>query len=155
MVGPASKAGFFLRSTVVLLLAVGLGQSCNAEGPVLERPLEEALEQAREESKLLYVAFLGEDWSLSSKRFRQTVLSSEAFTAFAADAAIYYPVMARRKPPLTKEETAQLQALVIHFDIKSYPTLIILAPDGQELLRHGYKELSAEDYVALLRAVLP
>ncbi|MEX0325775.1 MAG: thioredoxin family protein, partial [Puniceicoccaceae bacterium] len=131
------------------------GQPCSAEGPVLQKPLEAALEQAREESKPLYVAFLGEDWSLSCKRFRQNILSSEAFTAFAADEVLYYPVMARRKPPLTKEETAQLQALVIHFDIKSYPTFIILAPDGQELLRHGYKELSAGEYVALLRAVLP
>lgn len=124
-------------------------------GNLLEMPLEEALDQARSETKLLYVTFIGEDWSVSSKRFVEGILESEAFASFAETELIYFPVIARRKPALTKEETAQLQALVIHFDIKSYPTVIILAPDGQELLRHGFKDISAEDYVTLLRAALP
>ena len=142
-----------------LLARLGLGlillASPQAQGSVLERPFEEALDQAREESKLLYVAFIGEDWSVSSKRFMEEVLSSAAFRAFASEKMVYFPVLARRKPPLTKLETAQLQSLVIHLDIKCYPTVVILAPDGQELLRHGYKDMTPEAYLDLLKAALP
>jgi thioredoxin-related protein len=124
-------------------------------GELVDQPLESALEQARSEGKHLYMAFLGEGWSLSSKRFKEVVLESTAFIEFAGEGLIYYPVEARRKPPLTKEETAVLQSLVIHFDIKSYPTFIIIAPDGNEVLRHAYKDLSAGAYIELLEAIIP
>jgi len=117
--------------------------------------LENVMERAQTEGKFLYIAFLGEGWSVSSKRFTETVLETPAFRAFAEEALIYFPVEARRKPPLTKEETAVLQSWVIHFDIKAYPTFILIAPDGQELLRHGYREMDAQAYLDLLRSVLP
>ena len=120
-----------------------------------EKSLTDALDQAKSESKCLYVAFLGEDWSVSSDRFAKTVLNAPTFQEFAGTELIYFPVKARRKPPLNKSETARLQALVIHFNIKSYPTLIVLAPDGQEILRHGYKDIGPEAYVELLRKILP
>jgi hypothetical protein len=125
------------------------------QGQLVRQAYEEALQQGRSEGKCVYVAFLGEDWSLSSKRFKGAILQNDAFVKFAAERLIYFPVEARRKPPLTKEETAILQSLVIHFDIKSYPTMIIIAPDGQEILRHTYKEMDAKAYVELLEAVIP
>ena len=120
-----------------------------------EGAVEEARQQALEEGKYLYVAFLGQGWSVSCRRFQEAVLEDPRFQAFAKSHLVYFPVLARRKPPLSKEETAVLQSLVIHFDIKSYPTLILVAPDGQELLRHGYRELDAGTYVDLLRSLLP
>lgn len=103
----------------------------------------------------MFVAFLGEGWSVSSKKFKEAVLSEPAFKDFAERNLIYFPVEARRKPKLTSEETAVLQSWVIYFDIKSYPTLILIAPDGQELLRHGYRDLDASEYINLLEAILP
>jgi hypothetical protein len=64
-------------------------------------------------------------------------------------------VEARRKPPLSKKETEILHGLVARFNIMSYPTLILIAPDGQEVLRHGYKELEPEEYVRLLQSIIP
>ncbi len=113
------------------------------------------MDQARSENKHLYVAFLGEGWSLSSKRFKETNLNDPSFLELARQDLVYFPVEARRTPKLSPSETAVLQSWVIHFDIKSYPTLILLAPDGQELLRHGYREMSGPDYVQLLRSILP
>ncbi|HSH09251.1 MAG TPA: hypothetical protein VK995_02610 [Oceanipulchritudo sp.] len=117
--------------------------------------LDEAMEQARAEGKYLYIAFLGEGWSMSSKRFKDSVLETDAFKSFADHALVYFPVEARRKPPLSKDEREALHAWVIQFDIMAYPTFILIAPDGQELLRHGYREMESEAYVELLRSVLP
>jgi thioredoxin-related protein len=122
---------------------------------LLETDWHEARQQAEAGGRHLYVAFLGEGWSMASDRFQATILQSPEWKAFAGDHLVYCPVLARRKPKLSKDETARLQALVIHFDVKAYPTLILLAPDGNEILRHGYREDSAGDYVALLEAILP
>ena len=141
--------GIKLRLALALFIPIALAAA------ISDQSLEEAMGIAGTEGKYLYVAFIGEGWSVSSDRFNRTILESTDFQSFASDKLVYFPVKARRKPPLTKDETAKLQAWVIHFDIKSYPTIIILAPDGQEVLRHGYKDLKPEAYVALLKAIMP
>lgn len=153
MVSRKSKALARLRAIGLMLLA-SLGPAALAED-LAERDLEAAMAQSQATGKPLLVAFTGQDWSVSCKRFHGQVLDTDAFKAFAEERLVYFPVEARRKPPLTKEETARLQAWVIHFDIKSYPTVILVAPDGQEIIRHGYKDMEAQAYVALLAAILP
>ena len=92
---------------------------------------------------------------MKCKKFKEAVLKSRLFQDFAEEKLVYFPVEARRTPKLTSDETATLQSWVIHFDIKDYPTFILIAPDGEELLRHGYKDVDAVAYVQLLDAVLP
>lgn len=122
---------------------------------LLETDWATALDEARETGQHVFVAFLGEGWSIDSRKFQKAVLDSQAFLDFADERLVTCTVKARRKPRLSSEETARLQALVIHFDIKSWPTFILIAPDGREVLRHGYRQQSAEAYVALLKALLP
>ena len=117
--------------------------------------LEEATQRAAIEKKHMLVAFLGEGWSVNCKKFKESVLDTPEFREFAEKYLIYFPVEARRKPKLSSDETAVLQSWVVHFDIKSYPTVILIAPDGQEVLRHGYRELVVKDYMQLLQAILP
>ncbi len=150
------------RKTSTLYAAVLLGavafffpRNAQAASGLAPGRLEATVERAVANGKFLYVAFLGTGWSVSSQRFEEEVLQSPAFRQFAGEHLELFLVEARRKPKLTSEETAVLQSWVIHFDIQSYPTLILLAPDGQELLRHGYRDLTADTYVEMLRAVLP
>jgi len=126
-----------------------------AGATLADQSLEDALAQSTNEGKHLYIAFLGEGWSISSKHFKTRVLDSPAFQMFAKEKLVYFPVEARRKPKLTRHETAKLQAWVIHFDVMSYPTIIVTAPDGQEVLRHTFKDIEAQKYVELLDSILP
>lgn len=121
---------------------------------LLQTDLATALEVAASSGQHLHLAFMGEGWSMASGRFQSEVLQSASFQEFAGAHLVEAQVFSRRNPKLTKAETARLQALVIHFDIQSWPTLILLGPDGTEILRHGYKDLSGEAYVALLRQLL-
>ena len=150
---PGEHSGLLRTLYGVFLLGV-LPLAAGTED-LVPLPWEEALAQAARENRYLYVAFLGTDWSVSSDRFKKNVLQAEPFQELVRERLVYYPVQARRKPRLGKQETARLQALVIHFDIKAYPTLILLAPDGEEILRHGYREMEAAAYVDLVRSVLP
>ena len=144
-----------LRLTYLLLLLVPLaflkGESVN----LLEEDWSTALSKAEASGAHLFLAFLGEDWSVASARFSSNVLETQAFENFARDRLVYCPVRARRSPKLAKEETAHLQSLVIHFDIKTYPTFLLIAPDGSEVLRHRYRDISTEAYLKLLKAILP
>jgi hypothetical protein len=118
---------------------------------LLKTDLSMALGEAASTGRHLHIAFIGEGWSMTSNRFMETVLQSETFIAFAEAHLVQTEVRSRRKPKLTKAETARLQSLVIHFDIKSWPTVILIGPDGTEVLRHGYKDLSGEAYAATLQ----
>lgn len=122
---------------------------------LLQADWDEVLQTAAAENKFLYLAFLGEDWSAAGKRFKQTVLETDAFRQFAEATLIYCGVAAKRPDRLEKSAAARLQALVIHFDIKSYPTLILVGPDGAEVIRHGFRDTTPEEYVGLLEALLP
>jgi thioredoxin-related protein len=122
---------------------------------ILETTWEEALETAASHNRHVLVAFLGDDWSLACKRFREEILETPEFKAFAEKRLVYCPVNAHRMASHAKQEAARLQSLVIHFDIKQYPTILLFSPDGTELLRHGYRDEPASRYVDLLEAILP
>jgi thioredoxin-related protein len=122
---------------------------------LLESSWEEALQAAAGQNRHVLVAFLGEDWSVASKRFKEDILEAPEFRAFADKRLVYCPVNAHRMASHAKQEAAKLHSLVIHFDIKEYPTILLFSPDGAELLRHGYRKDSAADYVNLLEAILP
>lgn len=143
----------FLRA--VGLVSLGLFPSFLAGYDLLQTDLDGILEEAGETGRHVYVAFLGSGWSLACKRFEDACLDHPDFRKLAEERLLYCPVKARRKPKLSKEETARLQSLVIHFDIKSYPTVILLAPDGREVLRHGYRDLEGSDYARTIEALLP
>jgi len=136
-----------------LLLTAAISSRGNVDP--LEIPWEQIQKQAASEGKCLYVAFLGDGWSVASTRFSKNVLESDAFKEFADKELIYCPILARVQPRMGKKQTARLQSLVIHFDIMDYPTFILLAPDGNEILRHRYKDVPAEDYLDLIKAILP
>lgn len=139
-----------IRATALLLAGVA-----SVAADVVDRPLEEALGVARESNRPLLVTFLGTDWSVACGKFSRAVLDTPEFRQWADANVVYYPVSARRKPKLSSEEVAMLQSLVIHFDVKSYPTVLLIDPDGGERLRHGYLALGAQQYIAALAALLP
>lgn len=122
---------------------------------LLETDLDLVFEQAASERKSIYIAFLGKDWSVASDRFEETVLKDSGFLRFAGEHFLLCVVQGTVRPKLPKLVQARLQALVIHFEIKAYPTFLLLAPDGVEILRHGYREIEATEYIHLLRAILP
>jgi thioredoxin-related protein len=146
-----------LYKSVLLFAALNVfSLSALAEGKeLIPFPLEEAYQRAYSQDKLLLIAFLGDGWSVASEKFSTQTLESKEFCHFTRESIIYFPVIARKKPKLTKEETAILQSLVVYFDVKSYPQLILIGPDGNEILRHGYRDIKGESYVQLLKTLNP
>jgi hypothetical protein len=146
----------WLLACLPLLLSLPLLEADGTDREnLLTEDLNEVLAKARDKGLYLHLSFLGSGWSMASDRFDEAVLESSEWKAFTDGRILIAEARARRKPKLTKEETAHLQALVIHFDIETYPTFILLAPDGREVLRHGYRDVSGASYVDLMEALLP
>lgn len=143
----------YAKGLVSLLLAICLNPCMHAE--LSEDAVDNAMKEALTEGKHLLVAFLGTGWSMSSDRMNRKIFQDPSFKDYAANELIVLLLEARRKPPLSKEETKIFHEWVTQFDIMSYPTVILLAPDGQEVFRHGYRELDANAYVELLSNVIP
>lgn len=143
------------RSICLVLLLTAVLDAPAQQIDLLESSWENVIEVAAESKRHILVAFLGEDWSVASERFRSNIFESTAFREFADERLVFCPVDAHRMASRAKTRAAKLQSLVIHFEIKAYPTIILLAPTGEELLRHGFRDDSPERYTALLEAILP
>lgn len=120
---------------------------------VWQEDFEAARQQAALTGKPLYLAFLGSDWSVASRDWQERVLEAEVFQTFADAHLVLFRLDAIRDSR-DKARMARQQALVIAFDIESYPTLILLDADGEERLRHGRLDLEAAVYVESLRTLL-
>lgn len=103
----------------------------------------------------LYAAFLGTDWSLSSKRWESRILQSAQFEDFAHHHLTLLRIEANRLPESAKDVRAEVWDLIRLFDVRSYPRLFLVGPDGQTLIEHGYLDLKADEYVENLRLLLP
>ena len=113
--------------------------------------LAKAQEKAKADKKMVLLDFTGSDWCPPCKALHKNVLMSEEFAAFAKENLILVEI----DFPNKKEQTAELKAankeLAKKYEIKGYPTVIVLDGEGKELFKEvGYGGTTAKDYVAKL-----
>ncbi|MEO8425989.1 MAG: thioredoxin family protein [Verrucomicrobiota bacterium] len=116
--------------------------------------LTQAKSQAKAEKKLVLMDFTGSDWCPPCKKLKKDVFSSEEFATFAKANLVLVEV----DFPRTKKQSAELkkanEALSRKYDIEAYPTIIVLSPEGKQLIKDtGYDGSSAKDFVAKLEKV--
>ncbi|KAF0093548.1 MAG: hypothetical protein E1N59_2817 [Puniceicoccaceae bacterium 5H] len=136
-----------------MCVAVALCSGNGVLAAAWQEDLPAAMEQAQQEGRYVFLAFLGLDWSVASKQWWQEVGQSEVFQDFADERLVLVLAEGTAKKQPKEDEEAH-HRLVQQFDIKSYPTFLILAPDGSIILTHGTTEAPADEYVAALRALL-
>ncbi len=110
--------------------------------------LARAQEKAKAEKKMVLMDFTGSDWCPPCKSLHKNVLTSPEFAAFAKDNLVLVEV----DFPNAKEQSAELKKanaeLQKKFEIKGYPTVIVLDGEGKELFKKvGYSGTPAKDYI--------
>ena len=117
--------------------------------------LETAKAQAAKNNKLVFVNFTGSDWCPPCMALRDNVLTQKAFLDFAErNLELVFIDFPKNKPLDEKVELAN-RALAEQYNIKIFPTVLVLDVDGTVV--HRGEELdnkNAKAYTADLKKAL-
>ena len=114
----------------------------------------QAHEIAKKENKVLFVDFSGSDWCGWCIKLHKEVLSQKAFLDYAKDNLVLVLIDFPRRKAQSPEEKRQNAALARQFNVRGYPTVLLISPEGKILAKTGYRRGGARAYVQYLKGVL-
>lgn len=127
-----------MKSFRFTLLAVLLSlQSAGAEANWLT-DFAKAQAEARTEHKLLLLDFTGSDWCGWCRLLREEVFSQPEFEEYAKKNLVLVTLDFPREKPLSNEVRKQNATLAQRFEIRGFPTIVILNGDGKQVGLLGY-----------------
>lgn len=110
-----------------------------------------AAKEAASTNRPMLLNFTGSDWCVWCHRLRDEVFQTPFFAEYAAGSLALVELDFPRKKSLPPELKKQNDALAQKFGVESYPTIILLAPDGKELARLGYMQGGPKTFVRELK----
>lgn len=135
---------------VVILVACGV----STEAADWETDFAKAAASAGKAKSYLLLDFSGSDWCGWCMRLDGEVFSKSEFKKYAKKNLVCVLVdfpHQKKQSNLQKEQNARLAE---KYGINGYPTVIILAPDGELVGRTGYVEGGAKNYVGQLKKMI-
>lgn len=103
--------------------------------------LNKALDQAKKEKKVVLIDFTGSDWCGWCIKFKKEVLSTDEFAKYAEKNLVLVELDFPAKKAQPEELKKANEALKQKYDVKGFPTFILLNADGKEIGRQvGYTE---------------
>ncbi|MDF3057300.1 MAG: thioredoxin [Rariglobus sp.] len=111
---------------------------------------DQALKQAAAEKKPLLIDFTGSDWCGWCIRLDKEVFSQPEFVSYAKENLVLLKLDFPRKKELPAEEKAQNSKLAKQYQIRGYPTIIVLDSKGQQIGQMGYQKGGAGPWIASL-----
>lgn len=99
----------------------------------------QALHQAREQKKAVLIDFTGSDWCTWCMRLDREVFATAEFKSYAATNLVLLRVDFPRRNPLPAAQTAHNEKLAAQFGVNSFPTVVVLSPNGSKAGKLGYQ----------------
>jgi thioredoxin-related protein len=138
-----------LHSPLILLATLGFSISaCAAEEGLPKDPpaeegwltdLEAGQKAAAEAKKHVMVEFTGSDWCPPCMKMHKEIFSQEAFVKAASEKYILVKLDFPNKKELPEGEREKNEAAAKKFDVKGFPTVLLLDAEGKEVDRKvGY-----------------
>jgi len=116
----------------------------SSESPLLPwtTDFDQALELAKAQSRPLYVYFSGHNWCIWCKRMDKEIHNQDSFRQKMVGKFIFVRVdLPAGSPP-----TDKVKELLSSYHVKGVPTVLVISPDGNELSRFRYRQISPEAY---------
>lgn len=137
----------------VILMWIG---GVQAESPeiVWYTNYEAAVQRAEAEEKPLLLLFTGSDWCLWCQKLEQEVFVDPAFVEKVGKEFVFVKLDFPLRKAIPAKELAQNEKLKDKFDVKGFPTLIMLDASLQQIDTMGYRPGGGEVFGKLLLKAL-
>ncbi len=132
----------------VSLLAALIG--VNATELKWSTDLPKALEKAKAEKKLVLVNFTGSDWCGWCIKLDREVFSKDEFAAYAEKSIVPVKIDFPRRVDQPAELKKANRSLQEKYEIRSFPTIVVLDAEGKEIGRLGYRPGGPKAFVEAL-----
>lgn len=112
-----------------------------------------AVQQAKQDKKLLLMDFTGSDWCSWCIKLHKEVFSKQEFIDYAKDNLVLLEVDFPQRKSQSKELKKTNEALGQKYKIEGYPTIIILDAEGKQVGSLGYEAGGPLPFIAKLKAL--
>ena len=119
-----------------------------------ETDFEAAKDRAKAEGKPMLIDFTGSDWCGWCVKLKKEVFDHQEFKDYAAENLVLVELDFPRRKEQSEEEKAQNAKLAEKYEVRGFPTILILSDKGKEIARTGYKAGGPEAYVEHLKELL-
>jgi protein disulfide-isomerase len=135
---------------VMIMVAFGV----KAEAADWETDFAKASTNATKSGLYMLLDFCGSDWCSWCMILEKEVFSKTEFNKFAKENLVCVMVDFPRQKKQNKKLQEQNAELANKYEIKGYPTVIILSPKGDLVGRTGYQEGGVKKYIKHLKEMI-
>lgn len=136
-----------ILSTLLLLTACAYSQDWKSN-------FDDAKSIATKENKNILLVFSGSDWCAPCIKLDRNVWQSDAFKKESEKWVLYKADFPKKKGNALAPELAESNKKLAEKYNKSgnFPLVLLLNPDGKVIGLEGFKNVSAEDYIAIINS---
>jgi protein disulfide-isomerase len=126
------------RLFFLLVICAGISRTARSENVEWFTDAQAAQAKAKAENKLVLLDFTGSDWCMWCKRLKKSVFDKPEFAEFAKSKLVLVEVDFPQNKTLSLDQKEANARLDKTYRIESYPTIILLDPDGKQVGRMGF-----------------
>ena len=102
----------------------------------------------------MLINFTGSDWCIWCKRLKEEIYEHTDFKEYAGKKLVLVEIDFPRRKPLPEKTALANNELAKKFDIRGYPSVIILGPDGQLAGRTGYVRGGVVEFLTGIKQIM-
>lgn len=116
---------------------------------------EDALARAERTGRPILTVFTGSDWCAHCRTLEEKVLNTEVFSRWAEERVVLLMIDMPQQG-ISQEERQARSRVCIKYGVRSFPSTVLIAPDGARITAQtGYKGQAADAWLAALDDHLP
>ena len=115
---------------------------------------DKALAESKKLNRPILVNFTGSDWCVWCHKLESEVFDQPEFVDFAAKNLVLFMADFPRNKELSDEITKQNRGLLQKYEIKGFPTILLIDSEEKVIGTTGYREIGVKQYIIHLNELL-
>jgi protein disulfide-isomerase len=150
------EGGNAMRRTVLACVAVVMGMAfgMDAWASEWETDFVQASTNAKNSGLYMLVDFTGSDWCGWCIKLDEEVFSKKEFKEYAKENLVCVTVDFPRRKKQDEKLKQRNAELAEKYEVRGFPSIIILSPEGDLVNRTGYRDGGAAKYVDSLKEMI-